>query len=160
MIDFGLRGELIPEAKMLGWKDCGVVSGRGEIRKGVIAGKEYKVCYATKPEVARKNRADILALDFEDLVFDLVIARNNTWVEFDLGEIVFGENRMRALQNFQKSLLICRKVKNKILVSTRAEDVYGLRSSKDIQDFLLVLGMTQEEVSRIRKNGEELLNRL
>jgi len=144
----------------LGWGEAGIVTGRGEILSGKAGGKDYKVCVAKKPESARKNKADILALDFEDLVFDLVIAKTNEYVEFDLGAILFGESRLRALQNFQKALLVCRKQKNKILVSTRAENPYQLRAPKDVESFLRTMGMTQEEVSAIQKNGEELLKGL
>ena len=151
---------MIEEAKKLGWTDCGVLSGNGEIRKGSVAGKGYKACYTKKPEVARKNGADILALDFEELVFDLVIARSNEFVEFDLHSIIFGKSRLKALRNFQKALAICKKQKNKILVSTRALDKYQLRGMKDIESFLRTMGMSQEEISAIHKNCEELLKGL
>ena len=163
MIDFGLRTDLGGEAKSLGWKDCGVVSGEGEALSGSISGKEgkkYSICATKKPEVARKNNADILALDFEDLIFDLVIAKNNEFVEFDLHSILFGENIQKALHCFQKALIICRKQKNKILVSTRAENRYQLRESKDVESFLRVMGMTQEEVAGISKNCDKLAEKL
>lgn len=160
MIDFGLRAGLADEAKKLGWAEAGVVFGEGEILKGEIAGKGYRVCCTKKPEVARKNAADILALDLEDLVFDLVIAKANKYVELGLGPIIFGNSRIRALQNLQKALVICKKQKSKILVSTHASDSYGLRGMKDTESFLRAVGLTQEEVAGINKAGEELLEKL
>ena len=160
MIDFGLRADLAEEAMGLGWEKCGVVSGTGEIRKGVIDGKDYRVCYPGGPEKARKNSADILALDFRDLVFDLVIAKANKYVEFDLNSMIWADSRFRALHNFQKALQIARKQKNKILISTRAEDRYMLRSPRDAESFLRTLGMKQEEISAVGKSGKGLLEAL
>jgi|SRR3989344_5445618 len=53
----------------------------------------------------------------------------------------------RAMQNIR----LCRKYKVKILFFTFAKTPYELRSVKDLQSFLKILGMTGEEVGEATK---------
>lgn len=140
MYDFSLKPELEKEAKQLGIQAgrCPAVSGEKAIK-------------------AKKQLAPLLKLDFENLAFDTVVAKQYTYVEFDLHSLVFSPNRTKAYANFQRALDISRKAKSKILVSMRAQDQYQLRTERDIRSFLIVLGLTQEEAKAAAKgNADEL----
>lgn len=169
MIDLHLKPELAQEAASLGWEHCGELgweevtpkSSRSLRDKVRNSKADYTILLTSDAQMARQSKADILALDFGDLVFDTVIAEKSKYVEFDLHSIIFSDKQRRAVANFEKALLLARKCRNKILVSMRAGDKYELRAPRDVRAFLKVLGMTDEEAKRaVADNPKQLFEKL
>ena len=153
MYDFHLYSDLRKEAKALGWKDVGIIGGPG--LTGVelpLKGGDYTILIPKNMKSARNTKADLLALDFENLVFDTVLGKQFEFVEFDLHSIIFGR-RPQAIANFRKALSFARFSKNKILVSTRAKDEFELRTPGDLKSLLKSLGMTNAEASKCLKDN-------
>lgn len=151
MYDFHLYADLRDAAKALGWKEVGIVGGPGLNAAELPRTRgDYTILNATDMKAARAAKADLLALDFESLVFDAVLGKQFEFVEFDLRSVIFGR-RTQAIQNFRKALSFARFCKNKVLVSTRARDELELRSPADLEVLLVVLGMTEAEASAALK---------
>lgn len=161
MYDFHLYADLREEAKALGWKDVGIVGGPG-LEAAELPKKrgDYTILNAKDMKAARNTKADLLSLDFEDLVFDTVLGKQFEFVEFDMRSIIF-RKRAPAIANFRKALNFARFCDNKILVSTRARDAFELRAPGDLQSLLKALGMTEAEASAaLRGNPKAFYERV
>ncbi|MFH1787157.1 MAG: RNase P subunit p30 family protein [archaeon] len=175
MIDFHVKADLRDEAKRLGYSDIGVIGADSGLRGALIDAKDervlrdraksakadYTLYLSHDAKLARSCPADVLCLDFERLVYDTVIGKSADFVEFDLHSVIFSKTGVRAASCFEKALRIARRCKNRIIVSTRPENRYQLRSPRDIECLLAVLGMTEEEASAaVSKNPAELLKKI
>jgi len=124
--------------------------------------KDYSTLHAKNADILRaaEGFVDIVSLDLENLVYDLVIARElkETFVELNLHPIVFGVKRLQNLSNLTKALGIVRKSDNRLLVTLAPENEFELRAREDLSDFLEYLGFMQKERKQaLEKNPVEFV---
>lgn len=170
MFDFHLHfvsKELLSNAKSLGYDGLGIVNAqlpeqspvplfRGleispknaqDARRLLSGPFDYSLMHSSSVELARScgKLVDVLALDFNDLVYDPVIAASlgDAFVEFDLSSIIFSDRRMQAMSNFSKAADIARKSDNRIIVSLRPKNEWQLRALSDIRDLVEFLGFSR-----------------
>ncbi len=178
-----LSGKILENAKRLGYTTLGVLgdltkTGELELLRGAELNpqnssqlknrqkkEDYTLLHAKSADLLRdaEGLVDIVSLDLENLVYDLVIARElkNTFVEFNLHPIVFGQKRMQAINNLSKALDISRKSKNRVLITLHPENEFELRSKEDLGDFLEYLGFTQKERKQaLEKNPQDFIKEI
>lgn len=127
--------------------------------------EDYVLIHAKSVDILRASEGlvDIVSLDLENLVYDLVIARElkTTFVELNLHPIVFGTKRIPAINNLAKALDISRKSDNRLLVTLAPENEFELRAREDLADFLEYLGFTQKERKQaLEKNPQEFVEHI
>jgi len=172
MFDFHLHfvsRELLSNAKSLGYSGLGIVNAplpeqspvplfRGleispknaqDARRFLSGSFDFSLMHSSSVELARScgKLVDILALDFNNLVYDPVIAAGigDAFVEFDLSSIIFSDRRMQAMSNLAKAVEIARKSDNRIIVSLRPKNEWQLRSLSDMRDLVEFLGFSRSE---------------
>lgn len=92
--------------------------------------------------------------------------KNNIAIGFDISQLLKtkGKERSLILGKMQQNVVLCRKYKVKMLISSFASNKYEQRSSFELKNFGLLLGMTQKEandavcmIEQILKDKEEQL---
>lgn len=126
--------------------------------KNLRQGLDYVVVHGSEYRVNRlavsNRRVDILAHpDFnrKDSGVDSIIAKkareNGVAIEVNLGRIINTHRtaRVHTIRNVQRNLLLSRKYKFKLIVTSGAESLLGLRGATGVFELLITLGFTDNE---------------
>ena len=84
---------------------------------------------------------------------------NNIAIELSFNDILksYLSSRAKILANWRDIYTLYRKFEFPLIISSRAESVFDIRSPRDIQSFLKITGLTDEEITRIFSHPQKIL---
>jgi len=135
----------------------GVVVSKNDVRRTKDAVATYRpkvdLLIVDPPEnvgaIARDDRVDAL-LGTYNRFFDVetlrTASRNGVSMLFDLSPVVQGgEDRYGAIKRLHENAVRCRETNCSAMITTAADDRYGVRASRDLKALAEVSGFTPEQ---------------
>ncbi len=147
MIDIvNFRGEMFPLGftKVYHSSEFKIAMGSDDNRK---VASDKNVDILVSPEIASRG-SNLVSRDsgLNEAICKLA-SKNQVAVGFSLSRILDSKNRINQIANVMQNIMLCRKYKVRMVMASFADDKYGMRHARDMKNFCIVLGMSEEEAS-------------
>ncbi|ABR55311.1 Ribonuclease P [Methanococcus vannielii SB] len=135
---------------------------RNRVEMIFIEGGDIKINRKT----LESNETDVLStpeLNRADNGLDHVLTRlgstNRVSIELNLSNLIKNKNydRARVLWAFQRNLMLCKKYDTPVVISSGANDIYGIKAPDDVRGFLNTL-VDQMYAKKIMETTSKIVN--
>lgn len=116
-----------------------VLGGKNEVNRSVLENRQIDVL--SRPYYKRKDSGINHVLAKEAL-------KNQVAIELSFKDVLtnFLSYRAKILSHFRDIILLYRKFKFPLIISTSSENIFDIRSPRDISSFFKILGLTDMEL--------------